>query len=1511
MDGTSGDVIIEAVYENHPVKGELTIVKKGEVLDGFKDDFTYQTENLEGAEFEIYAAEDIYTADFQKDDNGNRILEYATGTLVKTVTTDKDGKAVLKNLPLGSYKIVEKTAPDGFVLNSEAQTVTFSYKDQETPVIEQTAIFENDRQKVEISVVKQDADTEKAVAGAEFGLYAKNDMKAHGAVIVKADTLLGKAVSGEDGKAVFTQDLPFGEYYIKELVAPDGYVSSDEVLEVKAEYQGQDVKVVQLSSVFKNQPTKVVVSKSDLTTGVELSGATLTVLDKDGNVVDTWKSVKGEQHLIERLTVGENYILREEMAPYGYLKAEEITFTIEDTGEIQKVEMKDDVPTGTIIINKNGEFLDKVTALDSVGGWIKHLFQYVTGSLKDVTFEVYALEDVKSADGESEDYYKKDELVATITTDDTGIAKISGLPLGKYYVKEKATVDGFVLDNEAREIDLTYRDQDIAEVTYSADWQNNRQKAEVEVVKKEKDSDRVLEGAVFALCAKDDITGADGKVILKADTVIEELATDKEGKLTFTADLPIGFAYYIKETSPAPGFATTDETQEFTFEYDGAEKEKVSYKNLPEQIEEFSHPDDWWLDEEDSDDGLPVFDSDEAEDYTKGRQRLTGVPMVTGYEALERHRGVRRPRRKLSRREKRAWKKAQKYELKLHKAHEKEERKLAKQAAKQAAREEKAAQKQAKKAEKHKKKTKPPGSVKSSGKKGTGKQISSTNKDNRNKGKNITAQQSIPYREMGKDGICRVEDGYYSKTIRFYDINYQLAQNEDKNAIFENWCDFLNYFDSTIHFQLSFINHHSNMTEYEDVIRIKKQNDSFDDLRMEFAQMLRNQLAKGNNGLVRTKYITFGIEADNIREAKPKLERIETDILNNFKVFGVSAYPLNGVERLQIMYETFNQNVKVPFKFSYDDMLRTGLNTKDYIAPSSFLFKNGKDFQMGDTIGAVSYLQILAPELTDKMLAEFLEMDCNLLVNLHIQSIDQMKAIKLVKSKVTDINRMKIEEQKKAVRSGYDMDIIPSDLNTYGGEAKRLLEDLQSRNERMFLVTLVFLNTAKNKQELENVVFQTAGIAQKYNCALKRLDYQQEQGLMSSLPLGRNWIPIKRALTTTSTAIFVPFTTQELFMGGESIYYGLNALSNNLIMADRKKLKNPNGLILGTPGSGKSFAAKREITNVFIVTKDDIIICDPEGEYFPLVRAFNGQVIRISPTSHDYINPMDININYADDDDPLSLKSDFILSLCELVVGGKNGLEPVEKTIIDRCVRLVYQDYLADPVPEKMPILEDLYNLLRKQEETESQRLATALEIYVNGSLKVFNHRTNVELNNRLVCFDIKDLGKQLKKLGMLIVQDQVWNRVTVNRSAHKSTRYYIDEFHLLLKEEQTAAYSVEIWKRFRKWGGIPTGITQNVKDLLASREIENIFENSDFILMLNQASGDRQILAKQLNISTHQLSYVTNSGEGEGLIFYGNTIIPFKDRFDNTLMLYALMSSKPEDVEKREKLGIKGRDDS
>ena len=753
---------------------------------------------------------------------------------------------------------------------------------------------------------------------------------------------------------------------------------------------------------------------------------------------------------------------------------------------------------------------------------------------------------------------------------------------------------------------------------------------------------------------------------------------------------------------------------------------------------------------------------------------------------------------------------------------------------------------------------------------------------------------------MWPDGVCRVTDSFYTKTVQFQDINYQLSQNEDKSAIFDAWCDFLNYFDSSIRFQFSFLNLSASMESFEQSIFIPPQNDAFDSIRAEYAQMLQSQLAKGNNGLIKTKFLTFGIEAESIRTAKPRLERIENDILNNFKRLGVTAASLNGMERLRLVYDVFHMDDQSQFRFSWDWLAPSGLSTKDFIAPTSFEFNEGRVFRMGRKFGAVSFLQILAPELNDRMLADFLDMESSLIVNMHVQSVDQVAAIKTVKRKITDLDKMKIEEQKKAVRAGYDMDIIPSDLATYGNEAKNLLKELQSRNERMFLLTFLVLNTADSKQQLNNNVFQASSIAQKYNCQLARLDFQQEEGLMSSLPLGLNHIEIQRSLTTSSTAIFIPFTTQELFQsGGEALYYGLNALSNNLIMVDRKKLKNPNGLILGTPGSGKSFSAKREMTNAFLITTDDIAICDPEGEYFPLVQRLGGQVIRISPTSSDFINPMDINLNYSDDENPLSLKADFILSLCELVVGSRDGLMPVEKTVIDRCVRQIYQPYLNDPCPENIPILGDLYEALLKQDEKEAHHIATALEIYVSGSLNVFNHRTNVDVNNRIVCYDIKELGKQLKKLGMLIVQDQVWGRVTANRAAGKSTRYYMDEFHLLLKEEQTAAYSVEIWKRFRKWGGIPTGITQNVKDLLSSREVENIFENSDFVYMLNQAGGDRQILAKQLNISPHQLSYVTHSGEGEGLLFYGNVILPFIDRFPKDTELYAVMTTKPNEIKK------------
>lgn len=915
-----------------------------------------------------------------------------------------------------------------------------------------------------------------------------------------------------------------------------------------------------------------------------------------------------------------------------------------------------------------------------------------------------------------------------------------------------------------------------------------------------------------------------------------------------------------------------------------------------------------------------------------------------------------------------------------------------------------------------------------------------------------TAQETIPYKEIYKDGICRTEDKFFSKTIQFFDINYQLAQNDDKTTIFENYCEFLNYFDSSIQFQISFLNQQVNFDEYAKTIDIPPKGDSFDDIRKEYADMLKMQLAKGNNGLVKTKYITFGIKAENLRTAKARLERIETDILNNFKVLGAAAKPLNGVERLKILHDILNMDTKEPFRFHYGMVAKTGLGTKDFIAPTGFDFRNDSYFRMGQTFGCVSYLQITSPELTDKMLADFLDMEENLIVNIHVQPIDPKAAIKSLKNTLSNIQKMKIEEQKKAVRSGYDMDIIPTDISTYGEEAESLLNELQSRNEKMFKITFLLMNTAESKRKLDNIAYQTAGIAQKYNCNIRRLQYLQEQGMEASLPLGVNQTGIHRLLTTTSTAIFVPFTTQELFQDGEALYYGLNALSNNMIMVDRKRLKNPNGLILGTPGcftgdtkvkltdgtemsfeqlarqkggvpvisydfgnssltpsigyevrvskyvkeivivtldngeriqctpehlfltadgqyveawslqkgtdlmpkhsvmhvahktfskpvpvydmtvepygnfqlacgvivhnSGKSFSAKREILNVFLITNDDIIICDPEGEYFPLVHALNGQVVKISAKSTDYINPMDVNLDVIyhpekyringdveDVDTIIADKSEFIASFCELIMKKPQNaeLDGDEVSIIDHCIKDIYEEYLFNnPKPENMPILEDFLNRLNyyAPQNDAARRIANCLQLYVTGSQNVFNHRTNVDMNNRVVCFDIKDLGTTLRKAGMLIVQNMVWTRVSTNRALKKSTRYYVDEFHLLLKQPQTANYSVEIWKRFRKWGGIPTGLTQNVSDFLGSLAVENIVGNSDFIYMLNQHSGDQKILAEKLNISPHQLSFVNNSNAGEGLIFYGNVIIPFSDKYPTDTRTYAIMSSKPDEMQ-------------
>ena len=760
----------------------------------------------------------------------------------------------------------------------------------------------------------------------------------------------------------------------------------------------------------------------------------------------------------------------------------------------------------------------------------------------------------------------------------------------------------------------------------------------------------------------------------------------------------------------------------------------------------------------------------------------------------------------------------------------------------------------------------------------------------------LSAQQTIPYVRMLPDGVCQLPGGLYTKTVEYEDINYSVASTEDQTAIFSGWSSFLNYFDSSLPFQLSFINRRSHSrSRYK--VNIPQAEDDFNSVRAEFTGMLKNQIARSNNGIERSKYITFGIPAESLDEARPRLERVEADVMSNFKRLGVPSEPMDGRARLALLHGQMHPGSREPFRFSWGDIAKTGLGTKDFIAPDSFDFRQPRLFRMGQYWGAASYLQILASELSDKLLAEILELDAEMTVTLHIQTVDQLKAIKTIKGKISDIGKMKVEEQRKAVRAGYDPDILPPDLITFSKDAAELLADLQSRNERMFLLTFTVVNLAPTRQRLENDIFTVGGIAQKYNCTLKRLDWQQEQGFVSSLALGGNEVEIQRGMTTSSTAIFIPFMTRELRMAGPSLYYGMNALSHNVIMADRKKLKSANGLYLGSTGSGKSFAAKRELLNVFLtIPQDRIIIVDPMGEYAPLVRRLGGQVIEIAPDSPNHINPMDIQMGGNDEDSPLSMKADFLLSLCELVVGGKEGLQPIEKTVIDRCVRLVYRDLALGVGDGRMPLLQDLYEELLKQPEPEARRVATALELYCTGSLNLFNHPTNVKTDCRVVCIVLKGMGDNLRKIAMHVTNEFVNSSVNTNYQSGISTWCYFDEFHVLLRDQLTASYFVAVWKMLRKKGCVPSALTQNVKHLLASPEIQNILDNTDFMILLSQAQSDRAILAKQLGISEHQLSYITHSNSGEGLLFYGNVTIPFMDRFPRG-EIYDLLTTRPEDL--------------
>ena len=758
-----------------------------------------------------------------------------------------------------------------------------------------------------------------------------------------------------------------------------------------------------------------------------------------------------------------------------------------------------------------------------------------------------------------------------------------------------------------------------------------------------------------------------------------------------------------------------------------------------------------------------------------------------------------------------------------------------------------------------------------------------------------SAQQTIPYDEMYENGVCSLGNRLYSKSVAFEDRSYTEVSDDDKAVIFELYCRLVNYFGPSVGFQLSVVCYYPDMLEYQKILHIPPAGDGFDPIRKEFSDML---LAKASRCKTeRSLCLTFTVEADDLRQATSRLEQIEADVLVRFKGIGTEAHGMNGYERLVLLHHCLHLDEPQKLKFNWDSLVGTGLSSKDYIAPSSFLFKEGRYFRVGPSVGAVSFLQIQATKLYDTLLNALLNIESSQIVSIHAKALDQGAALKAVKRKLSDLDKAKIDEQKRAVRSGFDMDILPPDLVTFGKEAEKLLENLQNHDEKMFMVTILLVHTAPTKQKLENIIYSVNGIANANNCNLIRLDYQQEQGYLSALPLGLNQVEIQRGLTTSGTAIFLPFRACEVFQP-KGVYYGLNATTNRMILADRKTLKCPNGVVLGTPGSGKSFSCKREAADVYLHTTDDLLFLDPENEYTSLCQQLSGQVIRLAPDSHDYINPLDVDLTTNTGENPLLMKADFIMSFCELILSAaQGGLKPIEKSVIDRCIPKIYRQLIKDPRPENMPILGDLYECLRAQQEEQAQELATALELYVFGSLNYLNHRTNVNVDNRVACYDISGLGQNLKKPGMLTVQNNIWQRTIVNRYAGKTTRIYLDEFHLLLKEPQTAAYTAEIYKRFRKWNGIPTSLTQNVKDLLESPEIENILENSDFILMLNQAASDRNILAQRLGISPQELGHITNSDAGEGLLFFGDKIIPFVDKFPTDTKLYQVMTTKPADL--------------
>lgn len=773
---------------------------------------------------------------------------------------------------------------------------------------------------------------------------------------------------------------------------------------------------------------------------------------------------------------------------------------------------------------------------------------------------------------------------------------------------------------------------------------------------------------------------------------------------------------------------------------------------------------------------------------------------------------------------------------------------------------------------------------------------------------NKSAQETIPYKEMLPNGICALENGEFNITIEFDDISYQLAEVEEKKAMFHSYCDFINFFSHEMSVEFSFLNQKVNETIIDKQIQIELKGDNLDIYREEYQKYLKAQQRKGNNGLIKRKFVTVGVKASDYNEAKNRLERIERQVIENFKRLGCKATKLNGKSRLNLLFRCMNRNRKFNFT-TWEKLKESRRTTKDLIVPSAFDFQLSTKFKMGRQVCTSSCVDIMTEELDDGFLSSLLELNQGMLVSLHIHSFSQKEAQKMIRVKLSDLQARAIDYQKSARDKGQNAP-LPPELSAQIESLEELLRKVTEQNQRLFNVVMVITNISDNPEENYLEFKATEDVVQSANNRLQPLIWEQESGLISSLPLGiQCLIKKERTLSTNSLAILMPFITKNLFQIDKSaVYYGLNSLNNNMIMASRKRLKTPNGIILGKPGGGKSFTAKREFVNLLLIGDDDVLIVDPEGEYKDITNALGGTVVTISPVSDSYINPLDLTLTDDVDDDAIVMKTDFILSFCELVM--RRTLTAGERTIVGRCIEVIYQPYLENPSQDTIPILEDLYNALLLVNDSEDNGkskeialdIALGLEFYVKGQMKIFNHRTNVDLRNRLVNFDIKEIGEGLRPIGMLIVQELVWQKVKQNKELGKFTWYYVDEYHLLLRHEQTAKYSVEIYKRFRKWGGSPTGMTQNVKDFLSSYEVQNILENCDFIIMLNQAPDDLRILQKRLNISNELAEKAINAEAGHGVLIYDDIQLSFADKFPKNTLLYKVMTTNPQELAKYRK---------